>query len=285
MKQQYGKRASNRGKPGEFQHKHSLGQNFLTDTALLESLVDETGVGAQDAVLEVGPGAGDMTRILAARCRHVTSVEIDRDLLPILRVAMEKYDNFSLVQGDILRVNLPEIMAEYDAFHVVANIPYYLTTELLNLLLSGRLPLRSINVMIQKEAAQRLLAAPSTPEYGPLAIRAQYYTQPRVARIVEAACFTPPPKVDSAVLSFEPLPLAQRPARPDLLALVIKVCFQQRRKQLGSIARRCPLAPWLSAAIEQAGITPTLRPEQLTVADFQHISRFGASLLDNPLKN
>ena len=163
MKQQYGKRASNRGKPGEFQHKHSLGQNFLTDAALLESLVDETGVGAQDAILEVGPGAGDMTRILAARCRHVTSVEIDRDLLPILRVAMEKYDNFSLVQGDILRVNLPEIMAEHAAYHVVANIPYYLTTELLNLLLSGRLPLRSINVMIQKEAAQRLLAAPSTP--------------------------------------------------------------------------------------------------------------------------
>ena len=94
MKQQYGKRASNRGKPGEFQHKHSLGQNFLTDAALLESLVDETGVGAQDAILEVGPGAGDMTRILAARCRYVTSVEIDRDLLPILRVAMEKYDNF-----------------------------------------------------------------------------------------------------------------------------------------------------------------------------------------------
>ena len=151
MKQQYGKRASNRGKPGEFQHKHSLGQNFLTDTALLESLVDETGVGAQDAILEVGPGAGDMTRILAARCRHVTSVEIDRDLLPILRVAMEKYDNFSLVQGDILRVNLPEIMAEYDAFHVVANIPYYLTTELLNLLLSRRLSLRSSNVMTQQE--------------------------------------------------------------------------------------------------------------------------------------
>ena len=111
MKQQYGKCAPHRGKPGEFQHKHSLGQNFLTDEALLESLVDETGVGAQDAILEVGPGAGDMTRILAARCRHVTSVEIDRDLLPILRVAMEKYVNFSLVQGDILRVNLPEIMA------------------------------------------------------------------------------------------------------------------------------------------------------------------------------
>ena len=97
--------------------------------------------------------------------------------------------------------------------------------------------------------------------------------------------FSPPPRVDSAVLSFEPLPLDQRPERPELLALVIKICFQQRRKQLGSIARRCPPAPWLSAAIEQAGITPTLRPEQLTVADFQHISRFGASLLDNPLKN
>lgn len=275
MKQQYGKRASNRGKPGEFQHKHSLGQNFLTDTALLESLVDETGVGAQDEILEVGPGAGDMTRILAARCRHVTSVEIDRDLLPILRVAMEKYDNFSLVQGDILRVNLPEIMAEHAAYHVVANIPYYLTTELLGLLLSGRLPLRSINVMIQKEAAQRLLAAPSTPEYGPLAIRAQYYTQPRVARIVEAACFTPPPKVDSA---FVCMPWRDQPAvqvgDEARFFRIVSAAFALRRKTLCNnltsafrLTREEALA-WIA----RAGLPENIRGEALSLQQFADLA-------------
>ena len=139
--------------------------------------------------------------------------------------------------------------------------------------------------MVQKEVGQRLAAGPGNGHYGALSVWVQSFARPRMEFIVGPGAFSPPPKVDSAVLSFEPLPPDQRPERPDLLALVIKVCFQQRRKQLGSIARRCPLAPWLSAAIEQAGITPTLRPEQLTVADFQHISRFGASLLDNPLKN
>ncbi len=275
MKQQYGKRAPHRGKPGEFQHKHSLGQNFLTDATLLETLVDETGVGEQDAILEVGPGAGDMTRILASRCRHITAVEIDRDLLPILRVAMEKYENFSLVQGDILRVNLPEIMAEYDAYHVVANIPYYLTTDLLNLLLSGKLPLKSINVMIQKEAAQRLLAEPSTPEYGPLSIRAQYYTQPRIARIVEAACFTPPPKVDSA---FVCMPWRSQPAvqvnDEARFFRIVSAAFALRRKTLCNnltIAFHLPREEAL-AWIARAGLPENIRGEALSLQQFADLA-------------
>lgn len=272
---QYGKPPRRHANGGEFHHKHSLGQNFLTDAQLLGALVDETGVGSQDAVLEVGPGAGDMTRILAARCKHVTSVELDRDLLPILRVALEKYDNFELVQGDILRVNLPEIMAAYTQWHVVANIPYYLTTELLNLLLSGRLPLRSVNVMIQKEAAQRLLAQPSTPEYGPLSIRAQYYTAPRIARIVEAACFTPPPKVDSAFVCMpwreQPAVQVQDEAR---FFRIVNAAFALRRKTLcNNLTSAFQLnREQAQAWIARAGLPENIRGEALSMQQFADLA-------------
>ena len=267
MKQQFHHKKPASG----FQHKHSLGQNFLTDTALLESLIDETGVGPQDHILEVGPGGGDMTRLLSARCRSVTAVEIDRDLIPILLVIMENAANFTLVEGDILRVNIPELMADKAPFHVVANIPYYLTTDLLTLLLQGNLPVRSINVMVQKEAAQRVLAAPSTPEYGPLAIRAQYYTQPRLARIVEAACFTPPPKVDSAFIC---LPWRETPAvavkDEKRFFKIVGAAFALRRKTLCNnlissfhMDRDDALA-WL----DRAGLPENIRGEALTMQQF-----------------
>ena len=273
MRQQYGKRPH--PKQGEFQHKHSLGQNFLNDEALLSALIDETGVGAEDHILEVGPGAGDMTRLLAARCKSVTAVEIDRDLYPILRVVMEKADNFTLVEGNILRVNLPEIMAGKGPWHVVANIPYYLTSELLNLLLQGNLPLRSINLMVQKEAAQRVLAGPSTAEYGPLAVRAQYYTRPRLARIVEAACFTPPPKVDSAFIC---LPWREAPAvqvrDEKRFFKLVNTAFALRRKTLCNNLvssyhlTREEAAAWLS----RAGLSETVRGEALTLQQFADLA-------------
>ena len=260
---------------GAYQPKHSLGQNFLTDTALLESLIDETGVGPEDHILEIGPGGGDMTRLLASRCKTVTAVELDRDLIPILRVVMEKADNFTLVQGDILKVNLPEIMAEKSPFHVVANIPYYLTTELLTMLLSCNLPIRSIHVMVQKEAAQRVLASPSTPEYGPLSIRAQYFTEPRMARIVEAACFTPPPKVDSAFLC---MPWRETPAvqvrDEKRFFKIVNAAFALRRKTLCNnlisafqLSREEALN-W----INRAGLNENVRGEALTLQQFADLA-------------
>ena len=271
MKQQFHHKKPASG----FQHKHSLGQNFLTDTALLESLIDETGVGPQDHILEVGPGGGDMTRLLSARCRSVTAVEIDRDLIPILRVIMENAVNFTLVEGDILRVNIPELMADKAPFHVVANIPYYLTTDLLTLLLQGNLSIRSINVMVQKEAAQRVLAAPSTPEYGPLAIRAQYYTQPRLARIVEAACFTPPPKVDSAFIC---LPWRETPAvavkDEKRFFKIVGAAFALRRKTLvNSLQTGFPLPKQeLTQLVADCGLPADIRGERLSLQDYARLS-------------
>lgn len=274
MKRSFEKQ-KNPGRPGEFHHKHSLGQNFLTDEALLDSLVQEAGVGAADDVLEIGPGAGDLTRRLTARCRSVTAVEIDQALLPILRVALEKAENFTLVQGDILRVNLHEIMAGKQHYHVVANIPYYLTTDLMNLLLSGNYPLRSINVMVQKEAAQRILAQPSTPEYGPLAVRAQYYTQPRLARIVEAACFTPPPKVDSA---FVCMPWRDAPAvavRDEKRYFrIVSAAFALRRKTLCNnlISAFHLTREEANAWIARAGLPEDIRGEALGLQQFADLA-------------
>ena len=270
------------GKPGEFQHKHSLGQNFLSDAALLTALIDETGVGKGDHILEVGPGAGDMTRLLCARCDSVTAVEIDSDLLPILRVVMEPYDNFTLVQGNILRVNLPELMAGKGPWHVVANIPYYLTTDLMNLLLQGNLPLKSVNVMVQKEAAQRVLAGPSTPEYGPLALRAQYYARPRLARIVEAACFTPPPKVDSAFLCmpFREEPPVSVPDEKRFFKL-INAAFALRRKTLCNNLMSAYRLERMDAAawIARAGLAENVRGEALTMEEFAELARMEENAL------
>ena len=162
----------------EFHHKRSLGQNFITDDALFAQLVDLAGVGENDAVLEIGAGAGGMTKELARRCRKVTAIEVDGTLLPILRVALEKCKNVELVHGDVLRLNLPELTAPLGEFHIVANIPYYLTTDLMNLLLSSAMPIQSINLMVQKEAAQRMAARPGEEGYGLLAVKAQYFYDP-----------------------------------------------------------------------------------------------------------
>lgn len=256
---------------GEFHHKHALGQNFLTDEALLNSLIDASGVGPEDHILEVGPGGGDMTRLLAKRCKSVTAVEIDRDLIPLLRVGFEPYPNITLVEGSILKVNLPELMREKGPFHVVANIPYYLTTELLEMLLASNLPLLSINVMIQKEAADKLVAPPSTPAYCPLGIRAQYKAEPRIACIVPAACFTPPPKVDSA---FVCLPMREPPAvqvqDEALFFKLVRTAFALRRKTLCNnlIASLHMEREEAAALLERAGIDEGARGEALSLAQF-----------------
>ena len=271
-----------------FHFSKAKGQNFLTQSWVPQNIVLEAGIDESCGVLEVGPGIGPLTQQLCRHAKKVVAVEIDRNLIPILKETLADYNNVTVINEDILRVDIKALAEEYNGgkpIKVVANLPYYITTPIIMGLFESGVPIDNITVMVQKEVGQRLAAGPGNGHYGALSVWVQSFARPRMEFIVGPGAFSPPPKVDSAVLSFEPLPLDQRPERPDLLALVIKVCFQQRRKQLGSIARRCPLAPWLSAAIEQAGITPTLRPEQLTVADFQHISRFGASLLDNPLKN
>ena len=183
----------------QFRYKKGLGQHFLYDEELLQELVELSGVIREDGVLEIGPGSGSMTAQLAKACKKVIALELDETLLPILRVTLAAYDNVTVVQGDVLQADLEDVVKPLgESFCVVANIPYYITSPLLTLLLSGNLPISRVAVMVQKEVADKVMALPGTPEYGMLAVRAQYYCEPDVVKIIPAAAFTPPPKVDSA---------------------------------------------------------------------------------------
>ena len=258
-------------KKGEFHPKHSLGQNFLTDDTLLEQLVSLSGVGENDAVLEIGAGAGGMTTALSQACRQVMCIEVDETLIPILRVALEGCKNVELVQGDVLRLNLPELTSKMGPFHIVANIPYYLTTELMQLLLTSDMPIRSISVMVQKEAAQRIVARPGEEGYGMLAVRAQYFYAPQIMLDVPACLFTPQPKVDSA---FVVMPRRSRAAvavkDEALFFRIATAAFAMRRKTMENnlIAAfhlsRETAREWLL----RARIAPGVRGETLSLADF-----------------
>lgn len=266
----------------EFHHKRSLGQNFLTDEALLEQLVDLTGVGDEDSVLEVGAGAGDLTRVLARRCKRVTSIEVDDTLLPILRTVLAPYANVRLVHGDALRLNLPELTAPLGPFHVVANIPYYLTTDFMTLLLSGSMPLQSINVMVQKEAAERITARPGEEGYGPLSVRAQYFYAPQIALDVPACLFTPPPKVDSA---FVVMPRREKTkvevADETLFFRVANAAFAMRRKTMENnliASFRIPrdtARQWMA----ECGLAAGERGENLSLQAFAALANAGPRFL------
>ena len=180
---------------GEFRHKHSLGQNFIEDEALLEQLAEYSMVTEEDCVLEIGPGFGALTKPLARRAQQVVSLEIDQTLFPILNVALEHYENASVVHGDVMKTDLAALVSEKFgqgcSLRVAANLPYYITTDVITKLLLTLLQAKSIAVMIQKEVGDKLLSQPGDEGYGPLAILCQYFCEVRRAVDVPAACFTP----------------------------------------------------------------------------------------------
>ena len=181
---------------GEFHHKHSLGQNFIEDEALLEQLAALSLVNKEDCVLEIGPGLGALTKPLAQRAKKVVSLEIDHTLIPILAVTLEHFDNASVIQGDVMKTDLNKLVSDVfkdePSLRVAANLPYYITTDVLTKLLFELPQAKSIAVMIQKEVGDKLLSQPGDDGYGPLAILCQYYCEVSRALDVPAACFTPP---------------------------------------------------------------------------------------------
>ena len=265
-----------RKKTEAFRPKRSLGQNFLTDDALFAQLVALSGVGGEDAALEIGAGAGGMTKALSAACRRVIAIEVDGTLLPILRVALEKCSNVELVHGDVMRLNLPELTKPLGPFHVVANIPYYLTTDLMNLLLTSSMPIRSISVMVQKEAAERIVARPGDEGYGMLAVRARYFYDPHIALDVPACLFTPPPKVDSAfvVMTRRDHPPVDAPDEA-LFFKVAAAAFAMRRKTMENnlVASFRVSRDQARAWLDQCGIPKGARGETLSLQDFSALSR------------
>lgn len=264
-----------KGKTAEFHHKKSLGQNFLTDEGLFEHLVRLSGVGKSDAVLEIGAGAGGMTKILSKNCRRVIAIEVDGTLLPILNVALDKCKNVHLVHGDVLKLNLPELTSPMGPFHVVANIPYYLTTELMNLLLTSSMPIQSISVMVQTEAAQRMVAMPGEDGYGMLAVRCQYGYAPQIALDVPACMFTPPPKVDSAFVVMKKRETPKVSVADEALFFrIVAAAFAMRRKTMVNnlIASfrvsREEAEHWMA----RCGIDKTARGETLSLQNFADLA-------------
>lgn len=256
-----------------FRAAHSLGQNFLFDEGLLEKLIDLAGVEQGDEVLEIGPGAGIMTALLARRAGRVVAVEIDRALLPVLQGMLEGVDNARVVFADVRKVALEELVQP--GARVVANLPYYVTAEAIERLLLSRLRLKSVALMLQKEAAQRLMSAPGDKNWCALAAMTQYFGRPRIMCEVPPEAFEPAPHVQSAFLRIDLY--AQKPVQPADEAVFLRViaaAFAMRRKTLQNNLRAAfsLKAEEAAALLEAAGIPARARGETLTLGELARLS-------------
>ena len=256
------------------------GQNFLVDPNVLERVMDDAGVSGEDCVLEIGPGIGTMTQLLAERAGKVVAVEIDRNLIPILEETLSPYSNVTVINEDILKLDVEEairVRGEGRPVKVVANLPYYITTPIIMSLLEGGAPLESITVMVQKEVAERMQAGPGTKDYGALSLAVQYYSRPEVVANVPPNCFIPRPNVGSAVIRLTRYgtPPVQA-ADPGKLFTVIRASFNQRRKTLANSLGNAPglLASRerVAGILEEMGLPAMIRGEALTLEQFAELS-------------
>ena len=252
-------------------YRQSLGQNFIYDGDLLASLVEAAGVTPEEDVLEIGPGAGSLTKPLCEKAHRVVSLELDERLIPLLEAFMAGRENFHLVQGDVMTADLKALTEGMRTpFAVVANIPYYITTPLILRLLDSGLPISRMALMVQKEVAEKILSSPGQEGWGPLALRCRYACEPRVAMEVPAACFTPKPKVDSAfvVMPFRKEPPVKVRNEGDFFRMA-GAAFALRRKTMAN-ALSASLHLERAEALEimaAAGLDDKIRGERLTMEE------------------
>ena len=265
-----------------FTFKKSFGQNFLTDTNILQKIVDTAEIDKQVNVIEIGPGIGALTEFLAESAAEVMAFEIDDRLVPILADTLRDFDNVTVVNQDILKVDLAQYIAEFKnpdlPIKVVANLPYYITTPILMHLIESGIPFSEFIVMMQKEVADRISAQPNTKAYGSLSIAVQYYMTAKVAFIVPRTVFVPAPNVDSAILKMvrrdQPAVEVQD---EKFFFKVSKASFVHRRKTLWNnltshFGKSEETKAKLTAALEQAELSPSVRGEALTLADFARLA-------------
>ena len=253
-----------------------LGQNFLVDRGVVQGIVDAAELSPADTVLEIGPGIGTLTQGLAETGARVVAVELDKKLPAVLAETLKGYDNVTIVQGDILKLNISEILGlpNGSRFKVVANLPYYITTPILMTLLEQRLPIERLVTMVQKEVAVRMTARPGSKDYGALSVAVQYFTVPRMVMDVPPRSFLPAPEVTSAVISchVQDVPTVQ-PADEKLFFRLVRAAFGQRRKTLLNALTGAGLTKEMSrAGLTAAGIAENMRGEQLSLADFARLS-------------
>jgi len=266
-----------------FKFSKSLGQNFLIDGNIVRNIVKGAQVNKDDYVLEIGPGIGTLTEELALNAKKVVAVEIDRNLLPILDYTLSKHDNVEIVEGDILKINIHDLIDEKlngGPIKVAANLPYYVTTPIIARLIEEDLNIESITVMVQKEVAQRIVAPPGNKQYGSLTVFVNFYSDPEILLSVPKTVFMPQPKVDSAVIRLN---MKEPPVDIDkkLFFKIVKAAFGQRRKTiLNSLSNR-ELGldkEQVKELLERSNISPKARAENLKIEDFIKICQTIPSL-------
>lgn len=261
-----------------FAFQKRFGQNFLIDGHVIEKIIKAADISSDDVILEIGPGIGTMTQYLAEAAKKVYAVEIDKNLLPVLAETLGEYDNVEVINNDILKLDIKELLGdEVDNVKVVANLPYYITTPIIMGLFENHIPAKSITVMVQKEVAQRMQALPGSKDYGALSLAVQYYAEPYIAANVPPNCFMPRPNVGSAVIRLtrwdEPPVKVKDEA---LMFKLIRASFNQRRKTLQNGINNAPDLSFTKdevvEALKEMELSETIRGEALTLEQFAQLS-------------
>ncbi|WP_373244869.1 16S rRNA (adenine(1518)-N(6)/adenine(1519)-N(6))-dimethyltransferase RsmA [Lacrimispora indolis] len=266
----------------QFAFQKKFGQNFLIDPHVLDKIIGAAGVTKEDMVLEIGPGIGTMTQYLAEAAREVVAVEIDNNLIPILKETLAEYDNVTVINEDILKVDIKKLAEEHNGgrpIKVVANLPYYITTPIIMGLFESNVPIDNITVMVQKEVADRMQVGPGSKDYGALSLAVQYYAEPYIVANVPPNCFIPRPNVGSAVIRLtrhKEMPV--QVADPKLMFRLIRASFNQRRKTLQNGLNNAPDVSFtkkqIVAAIESLGVPATIRGEALDLQQFAQLANY-----------
>ena len=263
-----------------FNFQKKFGQNFLIDTNVLNKIISSAEITREDCVLEIGPGIGTMTQYLAESAGEVVAVEIDKALIPILQDTLSSYDNVTVINEDILKLDINRIVQEKNGgqpIKVVANLPYYITTPIIMGLFESHVPLKSITIMVQKEVADRMQVGPGTKDYGALSLAVQYYAKPEIVANVPPNCFIPRPNVGSAVIRLT------RHEKPPVnvedeqkLFAIIRASFNQRRKTLVNGLENAQNLSFskehVAEVLSEMGLSATVRGEALTLEQFALLS-------------
>ncbi|KJS79807.1 MAG: hypothetical protein JM58_19560 [Peptococcaceae bacterium BICA1-8] len=261
-----------------FKFKKRFGQNFITDPGILNKIVSSGDINSEDVVVEIGPGAGTLTKAIAEKAGQVIAIEIDKDLIPVLADNLADFDNIKVIEGDALKINLDQLVAEITGeqkpYKIVANLPYYITSPLVMHFLESEFNIQRIVIMVQKEVAQRFTGEPGTKNYGALTVSLNYYSKPKIAFFVSRNVFTPKPDVDSAVVDLE---IRTEPPYQvnniNILRKLIKAAFNQRRKTLTNALKVLNIEKTIIAQIlEDAKIDPKRRGETLTLEEFVRVA-------------
>ncbi|WMJ79835.1 16S rRNA (adenine(1518)-N(6)/adenine(1519)-N(6))-dimethyltransferase RsmA [Clostridium sp. MB40-C1] len=258
-----------------FKFTKSLGQNFLIDDTVLDDIVESAEVSKEDFVIEIGPGVGTLTKELLMKAKKVCAVELDSELIPILKNELSSFENFQVIHKDALKVDFNEIIGDEESVKVVANLPYYVTTPIIARILNENYKFKSLTIMIQKEVAERIDAEPNCKEYGSLSVLVQYYCDTKIIRTVSPSSFIPQPKVDSIVIRLDKLDKPRVGVNDEeLFFKIVRQSFNMRRKTLRNVVKSLNLLDDsnMEKAFNNSNIDLKRRGETLSLQEFANLT-------------